>query len=143
MTSRRGSGARNSSPLQRVLVVDDNHDSAELIALVVAREGHEVRVAHDPHAAIPAAVQFRPDIAFLDIGLPEMDGYELLVALRAKPELKGCRFIAVTGYEELAANPGAGFDGHLVKPIDLGALISMLPGPEPRGSHPESKPASA
>jgi CheY-like chemotaxis protein len=141
MSGRRGSGTRNLSQLCRVLVVDDNHDSAELIALVVAREGHEVRVAHEPREAIQAAVQFRPDIAFLDIGLPDMDGYELLVALRNKPELRSCRFIAVTGYEELAANPGAGFDGHLVKPIDLTALVAFVSGP--RSSQPASKPASA
>jgi CheY-like chemotaxis protein len=110
-----------------VLVVDDNHDSAELIALVLGREGHETRVAHDAREAIPIAVQFRPNIAFLDIGLPGMDGIELLHVLRATPELAGCKFIAVTGYEELAHGPsGAGFDGHMVKPVDLSALVATV-----------------
>jgi CheY-like chemotaxis protein len=110
-----------------VLIVDDNHDSAELIALVLGREGHETRVAHDPRQAIPLAAQFQPNIAFLDIGLPGMDGFELLRALRAKPELAECKFIAVTGYEELGQALGSeGFDGHMVKPIDLGALVDLV-----------------
>jgi CheY-like chemotaxis protein len=110
-----------------VLIVDDNHDSAELIALVLGREGHEIRVAYDPHEAIPLASQFRPHIAFLDIGLPGMDGFELLRVLRGKPELTGCKFVAVTGYERLVQpHPGAGFDGHLVKPIDLNALVGFV-----------------
>ncbi|HWZ88748.1 MAG TPA: response regulator, partial [Polyangiaceae bacterium] len=74
MSQRRGSGTRNLSEVRRVLIVDDNHDSAELIALVLGREGHETRVAHDPRQAIPLAAQFQPNIAFLDIGLPGMDG---------------------------------------------------------------------
>src|SRR5450432_4094890 len=127
MSSRRGSGTRNLSEVRRVLIVDDNRDSAELIALVLGREGHETRVAHDPREAIPLASQFRPNIAFLDIGLPGMDGFELLRALRGKPELAGCKFIAVTGYEDLVQpHPGAGFDGHMVKPIDLSALVGVV-----------------
>ena len=125
-----------------MLIVDDNHDSAELVALIVAREGHQVRVSHDPREAIPSAVQFKPDIAFLDIGLPGMDGYELLHALRAKPELVGCKFVAVTGYEELAQNPGLGFDAHLVKPIDIAALVALVSSAQPSGED-VGKPASA
>jgi CheY-like chemotaxis protein len=110
-----------------VLIVDDNHDSAELIALVLGREGHETRVVHDPRQAILLAAQFQPNIAFLDIGLPGMDGFELLRALRAKPELAGCQFIAVTGYEELgSALGGEGFQAHLVKPLDLNALVRLV-----------------
>ena len=126
-----------------MLIVDDNHDSAELIALVLGRDGHETRVAHDPREAIPLAIQFRPNIAFLDIGLPGMDGFELLRALRSKPELADCKFIAVTGYEELAESPaGTGFDGHMVKPIDLSALLSIvMEVAQPDG--PFAKPASA
>jgi CheY-like chemotaxis protein len=143
MSSRRSSGTRNLSEVRRVLIVDDNHDSAELIALVLNREGHETRVAYDPREAIPSAIQFRPHIAFLDIGLPWMDGFELLRALRGKPELAGCMFVAVTGYEELAqSSGGAGFDAHLVKPIDLSALATMvmsLTQPDPAFA----KPASA
>jgi CheY-like chemotaxis protein len=110
-----------------VLIVDDNHDSAELIALLLNREGHETRVAHDARDAIPLALEFRPNIAFLDIGLPGMDGFQLLGALRAKPELLDCKFVAVTGYEELGPSPaGEGFDAHLVKPVDLSMLASLV-----------------
>jgi CheY-like chemotaxis protein len=127
MSGRRSSGTRNLSEVRRVLIVDDNHDSAELIALVLGREGHETRVAHDPREAIPLAVQFRPNVAFLDIGLPGMDGFELLRALRTKPELAHCKFIAVTGYEELLEPVGdQSFDAHLVKPVDLSTLVSIV-----------------
>lgn len=119
---------RNLAEVRRVLIVDDNHDSAELLALVLEREGHETRVAHDPQDAIPLAQSFRPHVAFLDIGLPGMDGFQLLEILRSMPDLAGCRFVAVTGYEqELRAESGApGFDAHLLKPVDLGAVASLV-----------------
>jgi CheY-like chemotaxis protein len=129
MNARRGSGTRNLSEVRRVLIVDDNHDSAELLALVLERQGHETRVAHDPAEAIPLAVQFRPNLAFLDIGLPGMDGYELLGILRATPELEGCKFVAVTGYDDVSCAPGTrGFDGHLRKPVDLSAVVNLVLG---------------
>jgi CheY-like chemotaxis protein len=113
-----------------VLIVDDNHDSAELLALVLGREGHETCVAHDPAEAIPLADAFRPDLAFLDIGLPGMDGFQLLEVLRGMPALASCQFVAVTGYEEeVASASGArGFDAHLLKPIDLSALVELVVG---------------
>ena len=127
MNVRRGSGTRNLSEVRRVLIVDDNHDSAELLALVLERQGHETRVAYDSAEAIPLAAQFRPNLAFLDIGLPGMDGYELLRVLRATPELEGCKFVAVTGYDDLECAPGSrGFDGYLRKPVDLGAVVNLV-----------------
>ena len=127
MNARRGSGTRNLSEVRRVLIVDDNHDSAELLSLVLERQGHETRVAYDPQQAIPLALQFRPNLAFLDIGLPGMDGHELLGVLRAAPELEGCKFVAVTGYDDVRCAPGArGFDGHLLKPIDLTAVTNLV-----------------
>ena len=127
MDTRRGSGTRNLTHMRRVLIVDDNHDSAELLSLVLCREGHEARVAHDPREAIPLATAFRPNVAFLDIGLPGMDGFELLAVLRADPELAGCKFVAVTGYEQLREQPGSGgFDGHLLKPVDLAAVAKLV-----------------
>lgn len=124
-----------------MLVVDDNQDSAELISVVLEREGHETRVAHHPSAAIPLACAFRPNLAFLDIGLPEMDGYELLRVLRSRPELEGCVFVAVTGYDELRETPGQrGFDAHLVKPVDLSRLSALV---EDLGRADLAKPASA
>jgi CheY-like chemotaxis protein len=127
METRRGSGTRRLAQVRRVLIVDDNHDSAELLALVLTRAGHETRVAHDPVDAIPMAVAFRPNVAFLDIGLPGMDGFELMRILRARPELEGCQFVAVTGYEELGADTGStGFDVHLLKPVDLNAVAQVV-----------------
>ncbi len=135
---------RPLTPVRRILIVDDNADSADLLALVLGREGHDTRVAYDPHEAIPLAREFRPQIAFLDIGLPGMDGFQLLQILRSMPDLPACRFIAVTGYEadiERASDAGR-FDDHLIKPIDLNAvarLVSELASPEPA----DAKPASA
>ena len=127
MTLARGSGTRNRAELCRVLIVDDSADSAELLSLLLAREGHDTRVAHDPQEAIPLAVQFRPNVAFLDIGLPGMDGFELLGVLRAAPELASCKFVAVTGYEELRGGAEAQrFDAHLVKPVDLDTVLSLV-----------------
>jgi CheY-like chemotaxis protein len=127
MNTRRGSGTRKLSEIRRVLIVEDNHDSAELLSLLLAREGHETRVAHDGAEAIALAAAFRPNIAFLDIGLPDMSGYDLLSVLRSHPELAGCKFVAVTGYEELSPGSGAsGFDAHLVKPVDLDAVVHLV-----------------
>ncbi|MEO8903220.1 MAG: response regulator [Polyangiaceae bacterium] len=143
MNARRGSGTRNLSQAYRVLIVDDNHDSAELLALVLEREGHETRVAYDPQQAIPLALEFRPTLAFLDIGLPGMDGHELLAVLRAAPELEECKFVAVTGYDDVTCAPGTGgFDGHLLKPIDLTAVADLVLELA-RAGHAGARPASA
>jgi CheY-like chemotaxis protein len=127
-----------------VLIVDDNHDSAELLALVLSREGHETRVAHDPRDAIPLAESFCPHVAFLDIGLPGMDGFQLLEILRRMPNLGACQFVAVTGYEEeVTGESGArGFDAHLLKPIDLSAVVDIVLGLG-RVERAGAKPASA
>jgi len=126
MNHRRGSGTRPLAEMRRVLIVDDNHDSAELLSLVLEREGHETRIAHDPREAIPLALQFCPSLAFLDIGLPGMDGFALLRILRVAPELIDCKFVAVTGYEELRGVPDSqGFDAHLTKPVDLGEVVRL------------------
>ena len=141
MNTRRGSGTRKLSEVRRVLIVDDNDDSAELLALLLGREGHETRVAHDGSEALVVAGLFRPNIAFLDIGLPGMDGYELMRALRARPELEGCKFVAVTGYEERSSSPGAAaFDAHLVKPVDLDLVVRLV---AELGTADISRPASA
>jgi CheY-like chemotaxis protein len=98
---RRGSGARDVSNRRRVLVVDDDSDSADLLELWLERAGHQVCVANGAVAALALVEDFRPQIALVDIGLPDMDGYELVATLQAKPELEACRFIAVTGYSNL------------------------------------------
>jgi CheY-like chemotaxis protein len=112
-----------------VLIVDDNVDAADSLSMLLAAQGHVAEVAYRPDEALVRAAAFRPDVALLDIGLPEMDGYQLAPRLRAIPQLSGLRIFAVSGYglpEDRQRSKAAGFDGHLVKPIDLGALQRAL-----------------
>ena len=112
----------------RVLVVDDNVDAAEMFADYVESLGYDVRKVHDGPSAIRVAADFAPSIALLDIGLPVMDGYEL--ATRLRDAVSGpLKLIAVTGYGQDADRQRAsqaGFDAHLVKPVDLDALADLL-----------------
>jgi PAS domain S-box-containing protein len=128
--ARRGeSGIAADPDALRVLVVDDNVDSAELLAESVRLMGHVPRVAHDGPAGLRIGAEFRPDVALLDIGLPVMDGYELARHLRALPGLESVRLIAVTGYTQEAdrrQSAAAGFERHLVKPIQLEQLRDVL-----------------
>jgi CheY-like chemotaxis protein/anti-sigma regulatory factor (Ser/Thr protein kinase) len=82
----------------KILVVDDNVDSAEILAAALSAKGYDTRVAHDAPVAMRIAADFRPSVAFLDIGLPVMDGYELAARLRELPDLNGMKLIALTGY---------------------------------------------
>jgi CheY-like chemotaxis protein len=113
----------------RILIVDDYADAAESMAALLKIEGHEINTAHDGEAAIMLAHRFKPDIIFLDIGLPGMSGYEVARALRDTPETRDCVLIALSGYGQ----PGdhvrskeAGFDRHLVKPVDMSNLQEIL-----------------
>jgi CheY-like chemotaxis protein len=113
----------------RVLVVDDNVDSADSIAMLLQVSGHEVRVAYSGQDALETAVEYQPDIILLDIGLPGMDGYEVARRLRAHPQLREVKLIAVTGYGQDAdrlQSQEAGFDYHLVKPVDAQKLEELL-----------------
>ena len=119
----RLAGPRAGAP--RVLIVDDNEDGAEMLSIVLSQKGYDTRVAHDAPGALKIAETFTPATAFIDIGLPVMDGYELAARLRAMPSLAGIRLIALTGYgQEADRRRGreAGFDEHLVKPVDIGAV---------------------
>ena len=113
--------ATAAAPGRRVLVVDDNVDSAEMLGALLEIKGHDVRLAHDGRAAAPAAAEFNPDVVLLDIGLPGMDGYRVIEELRAIPSLATAIVVATTGYgreEDRARCLAAGFDEHLTKPID-------------------------
>jgi signal transduction histidine kinase/ActR/RegA family two-component response regulator len=117
-----------SSPL-RVLIVDDNVDSAEMMAALLETQGHEVSVAHDGYRALQVAAELPPDVALLDIGLPGMDGYVLAQRLRQDALTRDLRLIAVTGWGQdgdRARAHQAGFDGHLTKPADPSAILAML-----------------
>jgi signal transduction histidine kinase/AmiR/NasT family two-component response regulator len=126
-TSSLPSGAPRSG--LKILVVDDNHDAAELLATALLAVGHEIAVAHDGPTALAVARDVMPDVALLDIGLPVMDGYELARRLRALPGLESVKLAAITGYgqeSDRAKSRIAGFDAHLIKPVAFDALQSWL-----------------
>jgi CheY-like chemotaxis protein len=114
---------------QKVMVVDDNVDAAEVLAMYLESSGHEVIVEHAPRAALARASVEHPTVFLLDIGLPEMDGNELASRLRALPEFAKACLIAVTGYgqeQDRQSTAAAGFDHHFVKPVDMAALTALL-----------------
>ena len=142
-------GGRSSAGLaagtRRVLLVDDNRDSAESLAALLTMLGHEVYQAYDGPAALAAAANWLPDLVLLDIGMPGMSGYEVARGLRADPKLDGATLIALTGYgsvKDRHDSRAAGFDGHLVKPIDFDALEHIIESlPPSRASGPRSAAA--
>ena len=120
---------RANAILRRVLVVDDSIDAATSLALLLAIDGHSTESVYTAHDAIERAPAFRPDVVLLDIGLPAMNGYDVARRLRTIPSLEGVRLVAITGYgqpEDRRRAREAGFDAHLVKPVDYVALASVL-----------------
>ena len=116
-------------PPRRILVVDDNVDAANALAMLLQHWGHEVRTVHDGESALLEAPTFRPQLMFLDIGLPRMNGFEVARLLRRLPELDGMRLIALSGYgqeEDHRRSREAGFDQHWVKPLRPEALTELL-----------------
>ena len=113
----------------RVLVVDDNEDAADMLALALSRRGFDVRVAHEGGEALRIASEFPPEIAVLDIGLPRMDGYELAGRMREELHDAPLKLVALTGYgqpSDRERSAKAGFSAHLVKPVDLDQLERCL-----------------
>ncbi len=113
----------------KVLVVDDNVDSAKSLGWLIKSMDCEVEVAFAGPAAIEIANTFLPELVFLDIGMPGMDGYEICETLRATPQLAHCTFVAQTGWgqqEDIARAHAAGFHHHLIKPVELAALKSIV-----------------
>jgi two-component system CheB/CheR fusion protein len=120
---------------QRVLVVEDNVDGADILSALLRINGHDVRVCYSGSQALGEARAFKPDVVLCDIGLPQMDGYEVARALRNDPALNRVRLIALTGYaarEDHKKVIAAGFDEHLVKPADTEALERALNEPMER-----------
>ncbi len=118
-----------SSPGHRLLVVDDNEDAANSLAVLLRLKGHQVKVAHHGRAALEIAQNYRPDMIFLDIGMPGMDGYEVARRLRQHPDLKNVVLAALTGWgqqEDRRRSAEAGFDHHLVKPPEPKVVESLL-----------------
>jgi PAS domain S-box-containing protein len=126
---RQVSGA---APKRRVLIVDDNVDSAEMLGALIEMSGHAVVIVHDGHTAVPAAAAFVPDLVLLDIGLPGRDGYHVIKELRAMPVVGSATIVATTGYgrdEDRARSFAAGFDDHLTKPVDPAQIQRILGAP--------------
>jgi signal transduction histidine kinase/ActR/RegA family two-component response regulator len=124
-----GNGHENGRG-HRILIVDDNRDGAYTLAELVRHLGFQARTAHDGHEALEVMRTFRPDTAFIDIGLPEMDGYTLATRMREMRNGDGpIRLVAVTGYGQATDREKgvvAGFDAHAVKPLELGTLRELL-----------------
>lgn len=113
----------------RILVVDDNVDAADSLAMLLRVAGHEVQTAYDGPAALDAALDQRPDVLLLDIGLPGFDGYELARRVRQQASLSAVMLVAMTGYgqeEDRQRSLAAGFAHHLVKPADFVKIQEVL-----------------
>ena len=138
---QQGRGATGVAPVQsaigparRILVVEDNLDAAESLATLIELMGHEVRSVHDGASALETAAAFRPDVVLLDIGLPDIDGYEVAPRLRQQPGLERIALAALTGWgqeEDRLRARTAGFDHHFVKPIDVDGLRAWLASLDP------------
>jgi CheY-like chemotaxis protein len=114
---------------RRILVVDDNADGADMLAMLLKLEGHEVETALSGLEALERAPSFRPDVAILDIGLPGLDGYEVARRIRASESGVAIRLIAITGYGRQSDRERAreaGFAAHLVKPAEFSELQRVL-----------------
>jgi CheY-like chemotaxis protein len=118
-----------AGPRRRILVVDDNADTANSMAMVLRRMGHDILTAHDGLEAVHAAATFRPEVILLDIGLPKMNGYDVAKQIRQQPWDKKVAIIAVSGWgqeEDKRRALEAGFDHHLTKPVEPAALGRLL-----------------
>jgi DNA-binding response OmpR family regulator len=120
-----------STSLRRrhVLIAEDNHDISWSMSALLKLEGYDVETVDDGRDAVDAACAHSPEIVLLDIGLPGLDGYRVAERLRGEPGLKGVLIIAISGYDA-ELYPGrsqrAGFDHHLVKPVDIAALLPLM-----------------
>jgi CheY-like chemotaxis protein len=114
---------------RRILLVEDNSDALEVLTDLLALWGHEVQAASDGLSAVDTALEMLPDIAFIDIGLPGIDGYEVARRIRADPKGRDLKLVALTGYgapEQRAQAHDAGFNLHLVKPVQPDGLAQLL-----------------
>jgi len=119
----------NAQEQLRVLVADDNEDGAETLAALIDTMGHAVRTAHDGEAAVAASADFDPDVVLMDIGMPKLNGYEACRRIRAAPGGARRTIVAITGWgqqQDIDRAREAGFDDHMVKPVELAALTKFL-----------------
>jgi CheY-like chemotaxis protein len=131
MPSPASSTGSSSASAPRVLLVDDNVDAVESMEILLQAFGYEVATAIHPDLALAQLETFAPAAAVIDIGLPGMDGYQLAAEIRRRLAGKPMRLIAFTGYggaEDIARATAAGFDAHLVKPVEIDRLLAVLGG---------------
>ena len=124
-----GAGKEGPAEAQRILVVDDNRDATETLAALLQLSGHETATAYDGKSAIEIAESFRPDVLLLDIGMPELNGYDVARRVRELPWGADTMLIALTGWgqeDDRRRSQEAGFDAHLVKPVDHVQLMQLL-----------------
>jgi CheY-like chemotaxis protein len=120
-----------------VLVVDDSVDAAESLAMLLAFDGHEIHKAHDGADAVRTAERVRPDVVLMDIGLPILNGYEACRRIRSQAWGAAITMVAITGWgqeEDHKQSDAAGFDLHLVKPVDHDDLLRVMGSARPRAS---------
>jgi PAS domain S-box-containing protein len=120
---------RPQGPARRILIVEDNKDAAQSLAMLLRLMGNDVHASYDGPSALEAAGAYRPDVVLVDIGLPGMSGHEVARRLRQQPGLENVALVAVTGWgqeEDRRLSREAGFDSHMVKPIDLDSLQELL-----------------
>ena len=133
----RASATAIDMPPKRILVVDDNADAADTLAYLLQLDGHSTEVVYTAQDAIARASSTQPEVILLDIGLPDMNGYEVAACLR--PILKSTQLIALTGYGQagdIRQASAAGFDAHVIKPVDFAALAQILSTFDPVGRKP-------
>ena len=121
--------AQSTGTSLRVLVVDDNVDSAKTLGMLLKASGHEIRIVHDGVAVLDSALDFRPHMVLLDIGLPGLNGFEVAKRIRLQPALQNVVLTALTGYgqeSDRRLSQEAGFDHHLVKPANFGQVLQIL-----------------
>jgi signal transduction histidine kinase/ActR/RegA family two-component response regulator len=134
---RQPEPASHAETVHRILVVDDNRDSAESLAMMLNLRGHETQISLGGEEALAAAATFRPDVVLLDLGMPRVNGYEVCRRLREQPWGETITVIAQTGWgqeEDKRRTKAVGFDAHLVKPVDTAALMKVLDLRRPRES---------
>lgn len=114
---------------RKVLIIDDNADAATLLAMFVGFHGHDTAVANSGAEGLALASTFAPEVVLLDLGMPEMSGYDVAIALRELPGLSSVYIAALTGWNDAQTRArvvASGFDKHLVKPPDVGAVLDLV-----------------
>jgi CheY-like chemotaxis protein len=126
---KRHGAPKIETPHYRIVVVDDNRDAADALAMVLTQLGHDVHQAYDGPSAVTLIFGHRPHIVFLDLSMPEVSGFDVVRRIRDAPELDGTSLVAVTGLghpSDVQATLAAGFDGHIRKPAPVEVIVETL-----------------